>query len=820
MRSTNKLLIRTACILLTVGLFLAGGADPRPASAETAAPDAIGRGVEPVVVRGLQLREFLGVPESQIFVYRYTGLRWAQVPFQIDELGLNGEYVAEADGRFDANDELAILADDLGVRKPPDLALPSVLPVAFGWYELLVTDPLDSERSGYVYVVRSQSLQKEFSDDYVSFDSGFHRIVGRTYKMGMSVTFPGINYFSVGGGPDLLDRNKTRINCTLPGVCPITESTAPPRNMDLTVDGPVRVILRGGEIIAYREKVEWTVRFENIDTDIRLSTDFSAQAAGATLYSLVAPGGVKIDGQSEPFLPRPPSLWWQLNTGTGSLFHIASIPGVTSTVINFYADDASYDRSDTGDYARYGEVGLTLRAPGDFTYQRTFYTVTPRRPNLGTAYAAFARTPLRVTPEFQGSTRHVLFLPALGNGASGQGAEYEDFYVPDPLGQGETEPGTVLRVEHIRSYDASELAELLQDPSITHGVHSYRILYASADTAGVVRAVSGLLLMPDGTKPAGGYPVIAGGHLLPDQADKCAPSRQEVSLLSLLPWAAQGFIVSATDYPGLGPPGERAPFIGPEEARSVLDAARAARLFVDPSRGLTLPQAANQIFLYGHSFGAQPALFARNLAQSYASELDVLGAVAFAPVLSLRGALANTLDGSALQLGALTTTLYEYSRYYGSPQPDTWLQTPYSADIASRAGSECTLSLSLWIGTDSSRVLKPIFQQSVEEGRWQDLEPWTTYFDSNAVQPQAVDIPVFIGHSQADGVYPLADVQQFAQNLCGLNASLTLREFETANHLDTVQAARPGALEWMADRIAGRDLTSTCAPPAGAARDE
>ena len=78
--------------------------------------------------------------------------------------------------------------------------------------------------------------------------------------------------------------------------------------------------------------------------------------------------------------------------------------------------------------------------------------------------------------------------------------------------------------------------------------------------------------------------------------------------------------------------------VGESEGRSVLDAARAAH----GSDGATARRAS--VLVFGHSQGGQSALFAGELAASYAPELDVLGVAAAAPaadvehILPLAGA--------------------------------------------------------------------------------------------------------------------------------------------------------------------------------------
>lgn len=65
---------------------------------------------------------------------------------------------------------------------------------------------------------------------------------------------------------------------------------------------------------------------------------------------------------------------------------------------------------------------------------------------------------------------------------------------------------------------------------------------------------------------------------------------------------SQGYIVVATNYPGLGTGGIHPYLIGESEARAVIDSVRAARDM--PNSGAT-----NRFAVWGHSQGGHAALY-------------------------------------------------------------------------------------------------------------------------------------------------------------------------------------------------------------------
>ena len=120
-----------------------------------------------------------------------------------------------------------------------------------------------------------------------------------------------------------------------------------------------------------------------------------------------------------------------------------------------------------------------------------------------------------------------------------------DFYnPPSPLAP--APPGTLIRSEAFPGYD------------LPRGARAVRILYHSKARDGRDVAASGVVLIPAGHSPAGGWPVIAWAHGTSGVARRCAPSLMkdlEYGSEGLMPMVAAGFAVVATDYAGLGTPG-------------------------------------------------------------------------------------------------------------------------------------------------------------------------------------------------------------------------------------------------------------------------
>ena len=138
------------------------------------------------------------------------------------------------------------------------------------------------------------------------------------------------------------------------------------------------------------------------------------------------------------------------------------------------------------------------------------------------------------------------------------------------LAQGDIggEPGSIIRVWPLEGGGPG-------------GGDAFRILYRSTGLNGEPIAVSGAIFIPPGSAPERGRDVIAWAHPTSGVVEACAPSLMpDVAgmIWGLEDMLAQGHVVVATDYPGLGVPGQIHPYlIGVSEGRSVLDSVRAAR---------------------------------------------------------------------------------------------------------------------------------------------------------------------------------------------------------------------------------------------------
>lgn len=173
------------------------------------------------------------------------------------------------------------------------------------------------------------------------------------------------------------------------------------------------------------------------------------------------------------------------------------------------------------------------------------------------------------------------------------------------------------------------------DPSI--GVT--RILYHSRDSRGNDVASAGVVLVPPGPAPKGGWPLIAYAHGTSGAARACAPSLMKDLFHGgyLEQLVDRGYAVIATDYAGLGTDGRSEFGNKTGEADDVLGALGAARTAV-PSLGR------NWVAL-GHSLGGQAVLGVAEQMRRHPVP-GYLGAAVTAPATHLPAGLEQAASDS------------------------------------------------------------------------------------------------------------------------------------------------------------------------------
>ncbi len=391
---------RLVLVTVVLALLLASNA-----AASVSGLSTIVRTQEPVVILGSELPAFLGVPVTQLHVYAFDANQWVRLPAQVDEIDLGDKYVELEDGLLDANDQIVFMARDLGELSGGRAPAIGDGSLALSWYEAKVSDPTHSGAQGWAYVVRTGSAPPGGTPDYVSWNAAEHRIMGSNYTLGFESPRPWLDYLALGSsGVDILDRAPKYRFCR--ALLCLNENLAPDTPDGLVKDGPVRVILREGRIIAYgwmaSSEIPLTIPSVVAPDWLRFSVDLNSAATGALYYNQAVPGGVLVDGSPDAVPELPLSTWNQISHSTGTFVHVFDVSELGGAPINYYLDSSAIDNQDSGDKMHFGDSGVRVDMPNlSFTFRTVFYFLNGPQPNVGADYASYYNQPLQVDTQWQ-----------------------------------------------------------------------------------------------------------------------------------------------------------------------------------------------------------------------------------------------------------------------------------------------------------------------------------------------------------------------------------------------------------------------------------
>jgi len=375
-----------------------------------------------------------------------------------------------------------------------------------------------------------------------------------------------------------------------------------------------------------------------------------------------------------------------------------------------------------------------------------------------------------------------------GPGYPGFNDPTDPFYIaPNPLPAGQ--PGEIIRQEPF--------------PGAPAGAQAWRVIYHSTAVDGHDIAVSGVIIAPTGPAPTGGRPILSWAHPTTGVADTCAPSVLS-SFWALIPGLSQflaaGYAVAATDYEGLGTAGVHPYLVGESEGRGVLDAARAARNIADAGAG-------TRLLVWGHSQGGQAALFAGQLAPTYAPELTLAGVAAAAPA----GELAKLLelqqaDATGVVLGAYA--MNAYLAVYGPAHADMGLDqvvTPAGQSAMAQIVPLCNLTQA----DQMAPIVAPVIGKFFRPGAG-DQQPWKQLLDENSPGRQKTNVPVLITQGTADAVVIPSTTIELANAMCTMGDSLEVKLYDGVPHTTIGYVSAADVAAWLAARLQGTAATPTC----------
>jgi pimeloyl-ACP methyl ester carboxylesterase len=332
---------------------------------------------------------------------------------------------------------------------------------------------------------------------------------------------------------------------------------------------------------------------------------------------------------------------------------------------------------------------------------------------------------------------------------------------------------------------------------------AYLVSYWSMSEQSLPVEVTGMVFVPFGSAPAGGWPVVSYGHPTDGMAPSCAPSADpSTDVPDVNEMLDRGWEVVATDYQGednqsivsaasgLQPHGVNLP-----TARNIIDIVRAASQ-------LSAADASTKYVVWGYSQGASAATYVANIAAAYAPELTLEGVVATAPP----SGLLEDFYGSPTDSASPFTLMYVagYNSTYGDDVVPLNL-TPLGMSFYNDLSQDCYDALA---SAMSPYQTDQVFTSTTPSLFFAILlatnDPWFI--------PQATSTPVLLVQGSADTTDTPLDTWVLWAHLCSLGQDTLLWEYPGLDHNDIVGSSMGDVEHWIADRFAGVSNPDTFSP--------
>ncbi|MBV7260391.1 alpha/beta fold hydrolase [Erythrobacter crassostreae] len=353
-------------------------------------------------------------------------------------------------------------------------------------------------------------------------------------------------------------------------------------------------------------------------------------------------------------------------------------------------------------------------------------------------------------------------------------------------------PGKLLRREPLEAKQ-----------SLANAGTNLRLLYTATDglaNDGIL-PVSGVLYLPKGEAPEGGWPLMAWTHGTVGVADICAPSwngRQEQDQEYLNRFLAEGYAIVASDYQGLGTKGTHPYLATRPAAYSNLDIIRAVTAGDFPI--------SEKVALFGQSQGAGAAIATADYAAIYAPEIDIVGVVATgAPYLTPQ--VVQFLE--RLQQPDRVDPLLGYTFLAMTlvQQVDpSFVMRDYITDeawpIANRVSDACYAEIKTLV-SDAQLTRRKSFAQSPSL-------PLRQGFARMGYPTLGLKAPLFLGTGGLDRDTPPQMQATLARDLCAKGTKVTSVLYPELNHREVVPYSPIDSIPFVKAAFAGEDLPGNC----------
>lgn len=338
--------------------------------------------------------------------------------------------------------------------------------------------------------------------------------------------------------------------------------------------------------------------------------------------------------------------------------------------------------------------------------------------------------------------------------------------------------------------------------ALPEGASARRILYTTTLSGGVPATASAIVLWKARETEDAPRRVVVWAHGTLGAVPGCAASLQRdpyVDVPGIGALLDEGWVFVASDYAGLATPGPHPFLIGDGEARSVLDAARAAHDLGDVPLSL-------ETVLWGYSQGGHATLWSGILAPSYAPELQIKGIAALAPAADLPALLTEIETSAAGRVFSAYT-----ARAYADTYPDLYFTGIVRPGVRWQAREISKRCITGTRATASAVLAEHFMTGSIFRGG--DTGNDFRKRLAENIPDRTLGAPVLILQGRRDEIVNAKVQAGYARARCAAGETIDYQVFDTLDHASIVAQDAPTIpvlIKWTRARFDGAPAPAIC----------
>jgi alpha-beta hydrolase superfamily lysophospholipase len=349
---------------------------------------------------------------------------------------------------------------------------------------------------------------------------------------------------------------------------------------------------------------------------------------------------------------------------------------------------------------------------------------------------------------------------------------------------GTAKPGTLVR------------SEPATDFALPPGIRAIRILYHTRTASNTDTLSSGVVLIPYGQPPRGGWPLLAWSHGTSGVSNNCAPSLMRSLFYNwegLYEYVMLGYAVVATDYAGLGAEGRHAYLDMLSNATDVVNSVPAAHAAV--------PHLSQKWLVVGHSQGGLASLGVAEL-EGEIKDPNFLGTVALAGASDLQDSIQAVLKAKAPVLnGLIAFWVYGVKTVYPEFNLNDVLTNRALSIYDASVESGCSAASGAFAAIPTDEILQP---------GWNDNQYIQQFLARDRPGAQSTFGPLLLVGGGDDPLFTESASRKIFQRLCAAGGQIQRKIYPGLTHDPVVYGSFRDQMDWIAARFAGRPALSDC----------